>query len=166
MDKTAQLKLQAYLDGELAEGERRDVETWLARDAEATSLLTELRQTSAALAVFESEIKLPESREFYWSKIEREIRRQECPVVERKAGSLFAAWRRFLVPAGAMAVVIAAGLLTLVQMGGQRAAESEMALVDTEAFTYRDFSGGTTLVWLSYPAERESSDLDLYDTFD
>ncbi len=166
MDETAHLKLQAYLDGELAEGERRDVEAWLARDAAAAALLTELRHTNAALAVFESEIKLPESREFYWSKIEREIRRQESPVAERKAGSLFAAWRRFLVPAGAMAAVIAAGLLTVVQMGGQHSPESEMALVDTEAFTYRDFSGGTTLVWLSYPAERESSDLDLYDTFD
>jgi len=166
MDERLQLKLQAYLDNELAEGERREVEAWLEHDAGAVALLAELRQTSALMSGFESEIALPESREFHWSKIEREIQRQNRTVPAPAGRSLFAVWRRFLVPAGAMAAVVAAGLLTVLQLSGTQPAESEMSLVDTEAFTYRDFSGGMTLVWLSYPAESDASGLDFDDLFD
>jgi hypothetical protein len=38
--------------------------------------------------------------------------------------------------------------------------ERETALADTGAFTYRDYVAGTTLVWLSYPAEGDSADED------
>ena len=106
MDFEKQLKLQAYLDGELPEGERRAVESSLAQDAEAVALLAELQHTNAALAVFEGEIKLPESREFFWSKIEREIRRQE-PAPQREAQpSWLSGWRRLFVPASAVAALV------------------------------------------------------------
>ena len=166
MDDKAQLKLQAYLDGELAQGERREVEAWLARDPEAMALLTELRQTTAALKGFESEIKLPESGEFYWSKIQREIQRQARPAPSSPAASsLFALWRRFLAPISAMAAVVVAGLLAVLQLGGPASPESEMALSDTAAFTYRDYARGMTLVWVSYPADREASELDWDELF-
>ena len=35
---------------------------------------------------------------------------------------------------------------------------TETALADPGAFTYRDYASGTTLVWLSYPAENELAD--------
>lgn len=165
MDEKAQLKLQAYLDGELAESERRDVEAWLAGDAEAVALWTELRQTTAALTDFESGIKLPESGEFYWSKIQREIQCQGRPEPACREASLFVVWRRFLAPASAIAAVVVAGLLAVMQLGGTRSPESEMALSDTEAFTYRDYAGGMTLVWVSYPADTDLSDVDLDDLF-
>ena len=79
MDYNAQLKLQAFLDGELPEAEASEVANWLARDREAAALLEELRNTRSALAGFEAEVRLPESREFFWSKIEREIQRLETP---------------------------------------------------------------------------------------
>lgn len=157
MDDKAQLRLQAYLDGELAQGERHEVEAWLARDAEAVALLTELRQTTAALRGFESEIKLPESGEFYWSKIQREIQRQARPTPAPASPSLVALWRRFLAPMSAMAAVVVAGLLAVLQLGRPASPESEMALSDTAAFTYRDYARGMTLVWVSYPADREPS---------
>jgi anti-sigma factor RsiW len=154
MDYERQLKLQAYLDSELPEGGRRAVESWLAQGAEAKALLAELRQTNAALAGFESEIKLPESREFFWSKIEREIRRQEqAPRAEVEPSWLFA-WRRFLIPASALAML--AVLLVSLQMSSRGAASASgivAAFDDESAFTYRDQSQGTTLVWLSYAAE-------------
>jgi len=31
---------------------------------------------------------------------------------------------------------------------------SEMTMSDPNAFTYHDYASGTTLVWMSYPAER------------
>ena len=79
MNEETQLRLQAYLDGELPAGEAREMAGWLERDAEARSLLAELENTRGALAGFDSEINLPDIREFYWSKIEREIRRSERP---------------------------------------------------------------------------------------
>jgi len=39
-------------------------------------------------------------------------------------------------------------------------AEIETALADAGAFTYRDYSAGTTLVWLSYPADTEVAEND------
>ena len=147
---------------ELPETEAREVMIWLARDQEASSLPVELRTTRKALAGFEAGIRLPESREFFWSKIEREILRQQQPEPARAPRWSSAGWRRFFVPAAALAALVLAGFLANVQfgflgsVGGGPAAES--ALADPEAFTYRDYAAGTTLVWLSYPAENELAD--------
>ena len=94
MKDEQQLKLQAYLDGELPDSEVRAVADWIAKDAEAAGLLAELKNTRGALAGFEAEIKLPESREFYWSKIAREIERAERveqSVPARTPASIFVA---------------------------------------------------------------------------
>ena len=72
-----QLKLQAFLDGELPEDEARTIAARVAQDPEATDLLAELRNTRQALSLFEEGPKLPESREFYWSKIQRAIEQLE-----------------------------------------------------------------------------------------
>ena len=77
MDLETQLKVQAYLDGELSEAEAREVANLLARNREALTLHTELRNTRKALVGSEIGVELPESREFFWSKIEREIQRLE-----------------------------------------------------------------------------------------
>jgi len=61
----AQIKLMAYLDGELPEREAVEVREWLARDEEARALLAELQNTGAALAGHEAGLKLPETREFF-----------------------------------------------------------------------------------------------------
>jgi anti-sigma factor RsiW len=161
MDYDAQLKLQAWLDGELPEPDTREMAKRLERDAEAAALAQELRNTQQALAGLEADLRLPESREFFWSKIERELRRLETPGPERASSPLLARWRRFLVPASGIALVAIVGLLALQQGGGLRLSggtEMETTLADTGAFTYRDYSAGATLVWLSYPAEDEAAD--------
>ena len=116
MEYNQQLKLQAYLDGELPEAEAREVANWLARDREAVALLTELRNTRQALAGFEAGFRVPESEDFYWSKIRREIERLEpveAPV--RPAIPWFKRLRGLLIPAAAAAVLAA-----LVPLYGQR----------------------------------------------
>jgi len=159
MNEELQLKLQAYADGELSEREARDVADLIAKDAAARDLVAELKQTRSALVGFEAEIRLPESREFYWSKIEREIRRLEPADSPQTEIHWFAAWRRFLAPAGAVAVLVIAGILIIPQLQPPRVvaseAASEFALADSDAFTYRDYANGTTLVWLTYPPENE-----------
>jgi anti-sigma factor RsiW len=159
MDYKDQLKLQSYLDGELAESDSREVADWLARDPEAAALKTELDQTRKALSGFEEGIKLPESREFYWSKIRQEIQRQEVPAPPRPSEPWFYRLRRFLVPATGLAVV---GLLvlTVTRDTGSADGSVETALEDSGAFTYHDDTAGATLVWLSYPADNEIPDDD------
>jgi anti-sigma factor RsiW len=164
MDYNAQLKLQAWLDGELPEAEAREVAKWLERDREVSALADELRNTGKALAGFETGMRLPESREFFWSKLAREIQRREAPApTPAPKDSYFALFRRFLVPASALAVAVIAGLVLtrpIAPSGHTVVADIETALADAGAFTYRDYSAGTTLVWLSYPADNEVAEGD------
>jgi len=154
-----QLKVQAYLDGELGERDRRAVESALARDPEAAALLAELRHTRSALAGFESGLRLPESREFFWSKVARAIERPALQPNRALRERLLALWgmalaRSRLVPAvatAAVALTVAAGLYVRSSRGHAPAVEA--AFVDPGAFTYRDYARGMTLVWLAYPAE-------------
>ena len=73
MNEGTQLKLLSYVDGELPANEIAGIESLIAKDAEAADLVAELRWSREALAGGESELKVPESREFYWSKISRQI---------------------------------------------------------------------------------------------
>jgi len=170
MNKELELNLQAYADGELSGGEAREMADRVARDADAGALLTELKNTSGALAVFESETRLPESREFYWSKIESEIRRLENTDTPRPESSVFAAWRRLLIPAGAVTALVFAAFALFPQLHGSRVtaseSSSEFTLADSDTFTYHDYANGTTLVWLSYPAENDFTSIESEDTID
>jgi anti-sigma factor RsiW len=156
MTEAQQLKLQAFVDGELPEPEAREVASLIARDREATDLLNELRNTRQALKGHEAAVKLPESREFYWSKIQREIERLEPAPAVKESVPVFALLRRFLVPAGAVAALALIAVVAVIQSGLLHTAsvpDAESNIADSEAFTYQDDASGTTLVWLSYPAE-------------
>src|SRR6185369_9386776 len=153
MDWNQQLKLQGYLDGELSDAERQQVETLLQNDKEAVALFAELQQTSQAVANFGADLRLPESREFFWSKIRRDIEHLEKETAAAPASvSWLQVLRRTLVPISGVAVVLLAGLLLTRQATSQG---SETYLDDSGAFTYHDFDHGATLVWLTYPAENE-----------
>jgi anti-sigma factor RsiW len=158
MTDEQQLKLQAFLDGELPESDTREVAAWVARDAEAAALHGELKNTRGALKGFEAQVKLPESREFYWSKIKREIERSTPVAAPAETASLFTWFRRVLVPLGAVAALALVAFITIQSFsgsGGRRAIAVNSMLADAGAFTYRDESQGMTVVWLSYPAENK-----------
>jgi anti-sigma factor RsiW len=169
MNQELQLKLQAYVDGELPAGEAREASELLVQDVEGRALVAELKNTRAALAGFEAEIKLPEGRDFYWSKIEREIQRLEKPETSAAPVSTFAAWRRFLIPASTFAALVIATLFVGRQFGQKkvfRAPETETSFADSGAFTYRDYASGMTLVWLTYPAENDFAETEPANTLD
>ena len=66
--------------------------------------------------------------------------------------------RRLMVPSGIMVALLMGILVIKQQLGVDRrfgVAETDTAQIDAGAFTFRDFASGTTLVWLSYPAENE-----------
>jgi len=166
MDYQEQLKLQAYLDGELPESELREIANRLARDEGAAALLKELRQTRDAIAGFENEIRLPEARDFYWSKIEREIQRLDPPVGDTAPSvPLISRLRRFLVPAAGVALLVIAGLVAT-QGPSDENAPIETALADPGAMIYHDYSAGATFVWLSYPADKDLPDEDDFGIFE
>jgi anti-sigma factor RsiW len=105
MNYHAQLQLQAYLDGELSPREARQVEQLLATDPEARQLMAELRLAKTILVENEPELELPESREFYWNKIQRDIERLDREV-ERTVQTAGFAWKKFLAPLAAAAMVV------------------------------------------------------------
>lgn len=154
MNDDLHLKLQAHLDGELPAGERASVEAQLAADSEARSLMQELQMTHAALAAGEMPQPLPESREFYWSKIKREIQRSDASLTQPEKRARIASWKYWLAPVAGMAVVVVA----LVFAGGRATGDGDRFLMtasmeDADAFTYRNDQEGVTLVWLSYPSD-------------
>ncbi len=153
-EREFQLRIQAYMDGELRAGEARDVEKQLSSRPDLARLLEQLKGVDATLARAGDQVSLPESREFYWSKIQSAIRSAERTEVARPTLSWAAQWRQWLMPAGAVAGLVLA-LFLAVYPGASSGPHLEATVADPGAFTYRDFARGTTLVWLSYPAESE-----------
>jgi anti-sigma factor RsiW len=166
MNEDLQLKLQAYLDGELPAGEAEAVRDLLADNAVARDLLVELTNTRDVIVAHEANIKLPESREFYWAKIQREINRELKPAPVAGGFSLVAWLRRALVPvpAGAVAAVAIAVMFSLPHAGG--AGDYSTTSSEAAAFTYHNYATDTTLVWLDYSSENDFSDAESDDTLD
>jgi anti-sigma factor RsiW len=165
MKEDLKFQLQAYLDGELPSGEIKAVRDLLAADAAARDLFAELTNTRAALAAHESTIKLPETREFYWSKIQRQIEREEKVIPVANPSPFFVWLRRSLASAVAVAAVFL-GVMLVQQQMLTPAYVADSSFADSETFTYRDYDSGTTLVWLTYPAENEFAEGTLDDTMD
>jgi anti-sigma factor RsiW len=148
------LKVQAFVDGELPETEQGAIAALIARDADVAGLVKELKQTRQALAGFDGPMPLPESREFYWSRIQREIAR--FPREESEAGrvSVLAVLLRWCLPATCVGALVAAGFLFLRSPWGAGDQVTWQAAQDNiSAFTYRDYEEGMTVMWLSYPTD-------------
>jgi anti-sigma factor RsiW len=114
MNAELMLKVQAWVDGELPASEAALVAELARTDAVTAALAAELRMTRGFLASNEPEVKLPESREFYWSKIQRAIERAEAEPAARESLPWLAALRRFLVPVSSVALV---AFLTVLSIG-------------------------------------------------
>jgi len=150
-----ELKLQAYLDGELPAAEAAEVERWLDQDAQMLALSTELKHTKAALKTGEVEVKCPETREFYWSKIARTIEAEERQAARATSRDL-PWWRKLMLPVGALAAL--AVTLTMLKTESnphavpsveslEIAASVEQLDESMGAITYKDSSEGVTVVW-------------------
>jgi hypothetical protein len=109
-----QLRVQAWLDGELPEAEARRVEGLVNGDKQAQALVTELRITKTTLAGNEPEMKLPESREFFWGKIQREIERLDKAAEAASSRTPWVLdWRRWMAPLSGVALIAFFSLLSI-----------------------------------------------------
>lgn len=153
MNVEAQLKLQAYLDNELSSEEARQVAGWLAQDQEARTLSEGLKAVKELLAGNEMGCKVPETREFYWSRIEREINRLTQAGAVEPSGAGASWWLRWLAPLAGAAVLVAL-LFSADKMNsfwpGSLASlqEIETPLAETSAISFHSQEVGITVVWV------------------
>jgi len=114
MNTELMLKLQAWVDGELPASESARIAELVRSDTAAGALAAELRMTRGFLAGNEPEVKLPESRDFHWSKIQRAIERAEAEPAARESLPWLISLRRFLVPVSGVSLV---AFLSVVSIG-------------------------------------------------
>jgi anti-sigma factor RsiW len=153
MKQQQHLKLQAWVDGELSESEARRLAVSVAEDPAAEALVSELRGLKTAMRGAEMACAVPDSREFFWSKIQRQIEREarQAPVPE--PAPWLRLWQRIALPLAGLA---AAACVVLVVVKPSHPAialaspgDEVTATSDTmDTMTYHDQSTGLTIVWL------------------
>jgi anti-sigma factor RsiW len=153
IDTGTALKLQALLDGELSPAEAASAARVLELNPEARHLYEELELTRAVVRRCEPEHVVPATREFYWSRIERGIDHAEPSSLTQRSW-VWAGWLRWMIPAGAAAVM---GLVLLQQTWMSPTPEPvvlatdhqvETLLADTTSISFRSESAGMTVVWV------------------
>jgi anti-sigma factor RsiW len=162
MNLEQQLKLQAWVDGELSESEARQVAALVHEHPEARDLVGELRVTKSFLVGNEPEAKLPESGDFYWSKIHRAIEREEQAAARLPDASWTLAWRRLMAPLSGVALIVFLSILSLNIFQQQSANDNASYLVEVEnlsddigSISYRSQSENMFVVYL-YKKDQEA----------
>jgi anti-sigma factor RsiW len=148
MNHELELKIQAWVDGELSDLEATRIADLVASDAEAGAIAAELGTLRTAMTGGELALTVPETREFYWNKIERGIQREATFAPSRPGDSWAARWRRFLLPLGGVAALACMFVMSVQQ--AQKPTFDEISATDQgmEAVTFHDQSDGMTVIWL------------------
>ena len=163
MNPEFKLKMQAYLDGELPAREAKEIEAQIQAVPEAQALLTELRFTLATLRGNEPEYRVPETREFYWSQIERLILAAEKADRRRRPiylGWLFRYWPQLSGATVAVLLLIVAAA-QFHWFSRPMWEDIENPLAETSTFWFRSDSDRITLVWVSEKADESESESEL-----
>lgn len=170
MNEELQLKIQAWVDGELSGWQASRIAKLVESNADAKALATELRQTKTALGGNEMTVAVPELREFYWNKIRLQIEREEAAGQKRVAPAAsfdpLAIFRRLALPLAGVAVAAGVAMLTLTQMSTPAVEEVSTTSDEMSAFTFHDQSAGMTVVWLQDNSDQSGQDENLSDSED
>ncbi len=109
MNDEIQMKIQAWVDGELSTKEAAAMAAYVATHPEAKATADSLRALHGAMAGSEVVRLVPETREFYFSTIQRGIELRDEDAQMPAAVTLWREWcRQWLVPVGGLAMLIAA----------------------------------------------------------
>jgi hypothetical protein len=146
MKHKLELKIQAWLDGEVTDREAARIADWVARDAEAGDLAAQLGTLRKTMVDNELIAPLAETREFHWSKIERQIQREA--LTPRRSMPWVGRWRGLLLPAVGVAVLACVFTLGVKEMHQPTFDEISATDQGMEAVTFHDQSAGMTVVWL------------------
>ncbi len=152
MNQETKLRVQACLDHEVSQRESREIAALLDQDPEARAISAQLGEIRTLLRNHEPEFKLPESREFYWSKIERAIREQAVPAPAKKSVGRYPWWVRVFAPAAGAAFLFFAAMSVVKMAHGPSELsflhEIETPLPDTTSMSFYSASEGMTVVWV------------------
>jgi anti-sigma factor RsiW len=147
MKHELELKVQAWVDGELPDHEARRIGEWIARDSEAAALAAELGCVRQAMFRQEAAGTLGESREFYWSKIQRQIQR-EAGVRRTEGWPWYARWRKYMGPLAGVVALACVLVMAVTRSGSLTFDEISSTGEGMEAVTFHDQSAQMTVVWL------------------
>lgn len=152
MKDDLELKLQAYVDGELSGDDARDIEKRLAEDSESRLLVNNLQGLRGILKANQPEVPLPVAGTFFWSQIERQIAARPSHSIHHILNRL---WLRWLFPAG-LTALLAIGFLQFSNnnAGRMMADEIETSLEDATFISFRSQSDGFSVVWVDTQAGR------------
>ncbi len=147
MKQDLQLKVQAWLDGELPDHEARRIAEWVSRDAEAAALAAELGGIRQAMFRNEEAVALDDSRPFYWSRIQRQI---QLEAGFRRADGLpwSARWRKFTAAMAGLTALTCVLVMAVQHAGSPTFDEICVTGEGMEAVTFHDQSAQLTVVWL------------------
>jgi anti-sigma factor RsiW len=144
------LRIQSYLDGELSRNEAQEVAAWIEKDPAVAAIHRELEATKRLLCGNEIQAQLPESREFYWSKNEREIKK-EAPAASQSNSHFGSGLLRIFAPIAAAACLVALAVLSLHPPAPHRThyvQEIETPLEEASAISFHSQAAGMTVVWI------------------
>lgn len=114
MNPELEHQLQAWVDGQLPPDEARELAARVERDPALRALADNLRSFSRLLKDHEPVRGVPDSREFYWSRIRQGIERAgaaAAPAPEsERAGGAWLRWLAWMVPAAGAALALVAFL--------------------------------------------------------
>lgn len=163
-----QLKVQAFVDGELTGRKAEALQQRINDDAKLQHLHAKLTQMRGLIADSELPRPLPESRDFYWNKIAETIEHEKRAGERAAPHTPASRWLlRWLAPvAGVSALVL---LLTLQQptspdLGITLNSDHELEMSDDEidVMTYNSDDDSMSIVWLDYSMDIQRDYMELW----
>jgi len=136
------LEIQALVDGQLEAVRKPEVQRLIQEDVAAAALALELSALHTVVRTHESALTVPESREFYWSQIQRRIVAGDAVATRKRDSGTILGWIRWLAPAlgvAAMVVVISRALIGPV--GGP--------VASADVLTFRSDIDRVTIHWIN-----------------
>ena len=110
ISKEDRLKIQAWIDGELAPQESAQIADLIESNLTANELAKDLKAVRKALCDAEKSTKIEDSREFYWNQIQQKIEPLEHVAAEmdkRTPSKTTSPALQWLVPVGSLAAISA-----------------------------------------------------------
>lgn len=140
------LEIQSAVDGELPEGRRKILTAQLASDEVALGLHRELVSVRSAIRGNEPEFRVGDTREFYWSQIERKIQSVQpaSTVKQTSAAPQTLVWRWLAPMMGISAVIAVVAFLPMMATSHTRTAVAEATTV-----TFSSEADGITIHWIN-----------------
>ncbi len=141
------LEIQSSVDGQLDNQRRGAVARLMSSDTEARELHQQLTSVRMALRQHEPAIPVPESREFYWSQIERRLQVGKMASVSAPSHSL-AIWR-WLAPMVGLSAVVAVIALQPFASSGLHSFQVGPGNPQATTVTFSSEADGVTIHWIN-----------------